>query len=90
VGSHDDKGRNIKMVETTCGRPSKSIAFSHAPGGSATTISVRVAPKERAQSSAGATKERSESAEISGSHAAGITKTVLMMGRKHPRTAAVV
>ena len=78
------------MVETTCGRPSRSKAFSHAPGGSGTTTSVRVTSKERAQLSVGATKERSKSDVMAESQPAGITKTVLMIGRKNPRATAIV
>jgi hypothetical protein len=52
------------MVETAFGRPSEIIADSHAPGGSGTTTSVRVAPNERTQLTAGSTKERMESPEI--------------------------
>lgn len=69
------------MVEAAFGRPRENIADSHAPGGSGATITVRVTPRERAQSTTGATKERRESPVIAESHPAGITKTVLIIER---------
>lgn len=77
---YSDEGRIISIIEVIFGRSSESIADSHAPGGSGTTTSVRVAPNERTQSIAGVAKERSESPEMAESQPAGIKKPVLIIG----------